>query len=152
MNEKLCKNSVRAWTNLVRTESAVLAAVENDLKEAGFPPLSWYDVLLELQKAENGRLRPYELEERMLLRQYSLSRLVDRMEIEKLVQRERCINDARGLHIALLPKGRDLLKQMWPIYSEAIYQHFAAKMAIGEHQLLADLLEKIGKPSIAPSA
>jgi DNA-binding MarR family transcriptional regulator len=143
MNNKLCENSVRAWSNLVRAEAAVLVSVENDIKQAGFPPLVWYDLLLELKKAENHRLRPFELEERVLLRQYNLSRLIDRMETDQLVQRIRCKTDARGLHIALMPKGHDLLKRMWPIYAEAIYKHFAAKLAIGEHEQLADLLQKV---------
>ncbi len=47
-------------------------AVEQDLKKAGFPPLAWYDALLELSRAQHP-LRPVELEKQMLLPQYSTS-------------------------------------------------------------------------------
>jgi hypothetical protein len=40
----------------------VLDAVEQDLKKAGFPPLAWYDALLELSRAPSGEMRPVELD------------------------------------------------------------------------------------------
>ncbi len=64
----------------MRPQQAVLAAVEADLKAAGFPPLGWYDVLLELSRAADGGLRPFALEQELLLAQYNLSRLLDRLE------------------------------------------------------------------------
>lgn len=57
-----------AWMRLVRVQSRVLGAVEQDLKKAGFPPLSWYDALLELARAPCGALRPVELENRCCCR------------------------------------------------------------------------------------
>ncbi|WP_172746240.1 MarR family transcriptional regulator, partial [Neorhizobium sp. T7_12] len=68
----------RAWVRLMRAQQLVLGAIEQDLKAADLPPLGWYDVLLELSRAEGGRLRPYEIEERTLLAQHNLSRLLDR--------------------------------------------------------------------------
>ncbi|MCC7348877.1 MAG: MarR family transcriptional regulator, partial [Variibacter sp.] len=71
--------AITAWARLVRVQQGLLAAVEADLKAAGFPPLAWYDALLELSRAPEGRLRPLELEKAMLLPQYGMSRLVDRL-------------------------------------------------------------------------
>ena len=56
-----------------------LAAVEQELKKAGFPPLAWYDALVELSRAPSGEMRPVELEKQMLIPQYSTSRLIDRL-------------------------------------------------------------------------
>jgi hypothetical protein len=49
-----------AWIRLI--QSRVLDAVEQDLKKAGFPPLAWYDALLELSRAPSGEMRPVELD------------------------------------------------------------------------------------------
>src|SRR3977135_1456940 len=68
-----------AWIRLMRIRSRVLDAVELDLKKAGFPPLAWYDALLELSRAPSGEMRPVELEKQMLKQQYSTSRLIDRL-------------------------------------------------------------------------
>ena len=88
--------TVEAWTGLMRARDRVLGAIEQDLKAAGCPPLAWYDVLLELTRAAEGRLRPFEIEKETLLAQYNLSRLLDRLEREGLVAREPCADDARG--------------------------------------------------------
>ena len=43
----------RAWARLLRAHDQVFAAVEGDLEQSRFPPVAWYDVLLEL--AREGR-------------------------------------------------------------------------------------------------
>ena len=83
----------RAWVQLVRAHRSALCSVEKALRAADLPPLEWYDVLLELERG--GPLRPRDLQDRLLLAQYNLSRLLDRMEAEGLVTRERCSDDAR---------------------------------------------------------
>src|SRR5919199_1172387 len=87
--------AVQAWARLVRVSGSLLDAVEAELKAAGFPPLAWYDALLELDPAPDGRLRPFELERHMLLAQYSTSRLVDRLERAGFVERLQCPADGR---------------------------------------------------------
>jgi len=143
MSGVLCANSIQAWAELVRAEACVLDAGERELRAEGFPPPIWYDLLLELKAAPEHHLRPVELEARLLLKQYHLSRVIDRMEAEQLVARRKCPTDARGLHIALLPAGGALLKKMWPAYQAAIGRHFAAKLGPGEHQQLSALLDKL---------
>src|ERR1700751_3913382 len=70
----------RAWARLIKAQRTALGSVEGALKAAGLPPLAWYDALLELERAGAPGLRPFELERAMLLEQYNLSRLLDRME------------------------------------------------------------------------
>ena len=48
MSRKPSPETTSCWTRLVRVQQGLLAAVEQDLKKAGFPPLAWYDALLEL--------------------------------------------------------------------------------------------------------
>jgi hypothetical protein len=43
-----------AWTGLVRTQQFLINRVEKELRENGLPPLSWYDVLWELERAPGG--------------------------------------------------------------------------------------------------
>ena len=80
MSRKPSDAATKAWARLIRAREIVVGAVERDLKAAGLPPLAWYDVLLELTRAPDGRLRPFELEKETLLLQYNLSRLLDRLE------------------------------------------------------------------------
>ena len=113
MKRKPSTEATAAWIRLMRVQSRVLDAVEQDLKKAGFPPLAWYDALLELSRAPSGELRPVELEKQMLLPQYSTSRLIDRLVEEGLAVRRECTMDKRGLFVEITDAGRELQKKMW---------------------------------------
>jgi DNA-binding MarR family transcriptional regulator len=140
--------AVQAWARLVRVSAAVRDAVEAELKAEGFPPLSWYDALLELERAGRG-LRLFELERRMLLPQYATSRLVDRLERAGLARRFVCTQDGRGQVAAITDEGRDLRRRMWPTYAAAIERHVGARLTEAEAAALSNLLGKLGCPIAA---
>ena len=144
MKRKPSTEATAAWIRLARLQSRVLDAVEQDLKKAGFPPLAWYDALLELSRAPHGALRPVELEKQMLIPQYSTSRLIDRLVDEKLVVRQECPIDKRGQFIGLTEAGRDLQKRMWLSYSAAIEKHVGSKLSDDEALKLCELLDRLG--------
>jgi DNA-binding MarR family transcriptional regulator len=143
MAAKLPIATVQAWARLVRVQQQLLARVEADLKRAGLPALVWYDVLLELVRAPDGRLRHKELHGRMLLAKYNLSRLLDRMVDEGLVMREAVGEDGRGAYIAATGAGRDLQKRMWPVYEQAISNHFASRLKQADLRQLDSVLSKL---------
>lgn len=135
-----------AWASLLRTHKYLLEQVQASLASAGLPTLEWYDVLLELDFAENNRLRLFELGERIVLSRSNLSRLCDRLERQGLIRREDCAEDRRGLYAALTPKGRELRRQMWPIYRAAVETHFSEYVSDDEASTLARILLKARKP------
>lgn len=146
MKETASDASVAAWTRLVRAQAAALGSVEGALKGAGLPPLAWYDVLLEVERMPGG-LRPKELEARLLLAQYNLSRLLDRMEREGLVERLPCAEDGRGQMVHPTEAGRRLRRRMWPTYAGAIRDAVAARLTDAEARQLAGLLGKLVAPA-----
>src|SRR6204780_5966371 len=118
-----------AWIRLMRIQSRVLDAVEQDLKKAGFPQLAWYEALLELSRAPSGELRPVEVEKEMLIPQYSTSRLIDRLVDEGLAARRECKIDKRGQFVEITEAGRELQKKMGKAYSPAIEKHVGSKFS-----------------------
>ena len=143
MRHSLPDQTISAWARLHQASQAALSAVESDLKAAGHAPLAWYDVLLELKRAGKGGLRPQALQSQMLLAQYNLSRLLDRMEREGYVERRPCPDDGRGQIIVITSTGRKLIKRMWPAYEAAIRQHFAERLSTEDAARLARLLGKL---------
>jgi DNA-binding MarR family transcriptional regulator len=135
--------AVAAWTRLVRVEQRILGRIEAELKAAGCPPLAWYDVLLELGRADGGKLRPIELERRTLLAQYNASRLIDRLEKAGLARRENHPEDGRGQFVAITAAGRALQKRMWKVYGAAIDRHLGTKLSQAEAIELARILDKL---------
>jgi DNA-binding MarR family transcriptional regulator len=139
--------AVKAWTRLVRARETVLGAIERDLKAADCPPLAWYDVLLELVRAPQGRLRPFEIERETLLAQYNLSRLLDRLEREGLVAREPCDDDGRGQWAVITDKGRAAQARTWKVYAKSIQRHVGEKLDDKAAVALADLLGRLTTPA-----
>lgn len=135
--------AITAWARLIRAERTALESVEADLKKAEFPPLVWYDVLLELERSKEGALRHGSLNAELLLPKHNLSRLIDRMEKQALVSRDACKSDGRGSFVCITEKGRELRSNMWPIYEAAIEKHFASKFSPEEIKMLAKLLAQI---------
>ena len=132
---------VGAWVRLTRAQRCTLASVEHSLKDAGFPPLEWYDVLLELDRA--GPLRPRDLQSRLLLAQSNLSRLIDRMEAAGAVERISCADDARGQLVRETASGKALRKRMWPVYASAIQDVVGSKLTSAQAGQLAGLLGRL---------
>ncbi len=126
----------------MRARERLLGAIEADLKAAGMPPLAWYDVLWELARSQDGKLRPYEIEERTLLAQYNLSRLLDRLEREGLVRREAFAEDGRGRWVVMTDAGRKLRERMWIVYAKSIDTHIGCKLAENEAKAIAGLLDR----------
>ena len=131
----------RAWVQLIRAHRSALCSVEKALRAADLPPLEWYDVLLELERG--GKLRPRDLQDRLLLAQYNLSRLLDRMEVDGLVEREKCSEDGRCQRIHATKAGEALRKRMWPIYADAIRTAVELRLTKAQAGQLADLLGKL---------
>jgi DNA-binding MarR family transcriptional regulator len=147
MESKLDETTLTAWARLVRAQQVLLERVEAELKKAGLPPLRWYDVLLELHRAGSKGLRQFEVGAAVLLRKYNVSRLLDRLEKEKLLERYVCEEDGRGARVQITAAGRDLLKRMWPVYGAAISEHFAQHYNKTELKQLAGLLGRL--PGVA---
>src|SRR5271154_1594295 len=144
MKRRPSTEATAAWIRLMRVQTRVLDAVEQELKKAGFPPLAWYDALLELSRAPSGEMRPVELEKQMLIPQYSTSRLIERLVDEGLAVRRECKIDKRGQFVEITEAGRELQKKMWSAYSAAIEKHVGCKLSDADATRLCGLLDRLG--------
>src|SRR3981189_2373699 len=90
-----------AWALLLSANSSRLERIETSLAAADLPPLAWYDVLWELEKAPDGRLRMHEIADHTVLSRSNLTRLADRLENAGLIEREICADDRRGAYCVI---------------------------------------------------
>lgn len=130
------------WTGLLRASARIQNTVEAALKAEGLPPLGWYDALWEIEKAVDG-IRPLMLQDRLLLPQYGLSRLVDRMAKAGLVTRLDCDTDGRGQVLTLTAKGRATRARMWPVYAKALSTALGDQLNEADQLTLAQLLKQL---------
>ena len=142
MTDRPSQAAIQAWARLERAHRAALATVEARLKAAGLPDLAWYDVLLELERADGG-LRPFELQKAMLFAQYNLSRLIDRMATAGYVARAASEEDGRGHVLRITRSGRAIRRRIWPVYAAAIEEAVGSRLSDAEARTLVDLLSRL---------
>ncbi|HEV3402574.1 MAG TPA: helix-turn-helix domain-containing protein [Acidimicrobiales bacterium] len=143
MAGEVSEDEVGAWRALLLTQNAVLRAIEADLQREGMVPLTWYDVLLELNAVEGRRLRMQELAARTVLSRTRVSRLVDEMAAAGLVRREPDPDDGRAAFAVLTPAGRRALRRAAPCYLAGIRRYFTDHLDEGEVGLVASALGKV---------
>lgn len=138
--------TVDVWARLLRLNKIALKRVEGRLKTEGLPALSWYDILLELERAGTAGLRPFELEEVTLLPQYGVSRIIERIEKAGYLQRITCDEDARGQSVIITDAGKILRQKMWIVYGagieDVIGENIGDADAANLSRVLKQLIEK----------
>jgi len=143
MKAKLPETHLEAWRKYYTSFWRVYAAIEADLESAGLPSLSWYDALYELYLAPGRQLRMSELARSALLSRSGLTRLVDKLEKEKLIERHACKEDGRVQHARLTEQGVEVLRKIWPVYRAGIAKYFAAHVGEVEAPQLAAVLGRV---------
>jgi DNA-binding MarR family transcriptional regulator len=138
---------VTAWRSLLVAHSRLVPAVEADLRAAGQVPLSWYDVLLELNASPDRRLRMSELGQRAVLSRTRVSRIVDELAAAGLAERRPDEADGRSSFAVLTPHGKDALRRAWPVYRKAIRRHLGDRLTPQQCRDLAALLNQAVGPA-----
>ena len=133
---------VRAWASVLRAHAAVVPRLERELAAVGMP-LSWYDVLLELNASPDRRRRMTELGARAVLSRERVSRVVDELERAGLVRRERNPDDGRSLLAVITDEGRARLRAAAPTYLAGIERHFGAHLEPDEARTVATALFRV---------
>jgi DNA-binding MarR family transcriptional regulator len=135
---------VAAWRAMLLAHSGALREVEEEVQRAGKVPLSWYDVLLELNAAKE-RLRMRDLSDRVVLSRTRVSRLVDEMVRAGLVRKEVCGDDGRVFYASITEAGRTALRETAPVYLASIDRHFTAHLQEDEAAVLTRALLKVAR-------
>ncbi|GAA2642882.1 MarR family winged helix-turn-helix transcriptional regulator [Paractinoplanes durhamensis] len=132
-----------AWAALLRVHAALVPLIDRELQAACRLPLTWYDVLLELNSAPGRRLSMGELGQVAVVSRTRASRVVDQLADAGLVAREVNPDDRRSAYATITEAGRDRLRAAAPVYLEAIRQHFTSRMTATEARTVAAALGKV---------
>jgi DNA-binding MarR family transcriptional regulator len=143
MSFNLSKAHNLAWRTFITAHGLLIERIERDLAQSGLPPLSWYDVLFAVSEAPEHKLRLHELAQAVLLTRSNLTRLVDRLEVAGLIQREQCSSDRRGAFAVITDEGHKMLDRMWVVYGQGIEKYFACHLDTTEAKLLIKILNRI---------
>ena len=135
-----------AWRAFLRAHDAVTRVLETELERDQDLPLASYDVLVQLSETPGHALRMSELAGAVLLSRSGLTRLVDRLAREGLVERRSCPSDARGTLAVLTEAGQERLTRAAPSHLGGVREHFTDSFDADELAVLARLLGRIAGP------
>lgn len=139
----LSECELRAWRGLVRAHACLAKRLDAELESAHGLPLTSYEVLSTLEGAERGRMRMCDLAELAQMSRSGLTRLVDRLERERLLERCSCEHDARGAYACLTEEGRERLSAARGTHRAVVREHFLSRFSETELAALAGLWERV---------
>lgn len=91
-------------------------------------------------------MRMSELAGSVLLSRSGVTRLVDNLVAEGLIERQRFEGDARGSEAVLTEKGRQRLEDISRVHFEGVKDFFTGRLNDAELDALADVLGQLVDP------
>jgi DNA-binding MarR family transcriptional regulator len=147
----LSAEQLHAWRSFLRAYATVLQHLTDDMQVRSDMPLTWYDVLVHLSEAPDGTLCMTELAESVFISRSGLTRLVDRMESDGLVDRSPDPDDRRRMMASLTEKGFRRLTEAAPGHVEALRAVMIDRLDDHDIRSLASVMDKINRPlSVLP--
>jgi DNA-binding MarR family transcriptional regulator len=119
------QDRLAAWRLFLESATALIDLLDAGLQQRAGISLRWYDVLVHLEEAADGRLRMNEVAREVVASKSGLTRVVDGMERAGLVRRERPASDRRVIEVVITARGLDVLHTARPFHRDDIERHFA---------------------------
>lgn len=141
--EALSETEIQAWRGFLRAHSCLAKRLDAELERAHGLPMTSYEVLHHLDDAGAGRMRMCDLAEQAQLSRSGLTRLVDRLERDGLLERCSCQHDARGAYACLTELGRERLTQARGTHMAVVREHFFSRFSEPELDTLAHLWDRL---------
>ena len=133
---------LRTWRLFFESALALTDVLDGELEQAVGIPMRWYDVLVQLEESPEG-IPTKELADRILYSKSGFTRVVDRLEEEGLVQRDRPEYDRRTILIVLTEAGTAMLAAARRHHRDGIERHFSHYLTEADIKALTRALEKI---------
>jgi DNA-binding MarR family transcriptional regulator len=134
---------LETWRTFLVAHAQVRRQLERELQAEQSLGLGEYEVLLLLTRADERRLRMSDLADRLGLSRSGVTRLIDRLQAEALVERASCATDRRGSWAMLTDAGHDRLRRASPTHLRGVGEHFLNRIPATELQALQRTLDRV---------
>lgn len=141
--ECLTSTEQEAWRGFLRAYAALVGELDAELEAAHGLPLTSFEVLGRLEAAPSQRMRMCDLADAVLLSRSGLTRLVDRLARDGLLERRSCSHDARGAFAVLTPEGEQMLEAARPTHLAGVRRRFLRRFDAVELERLTDVWERL---------
>jgi DNA-binding MarR family transcriptional regulator len=134
---ELTPEQLAAWSGFLQAHAQIVRALDAELELEHGLPLTSYDVLIQLSLAPDRRLRMFELADAVVLSRSGLTRLVERLERDGLVERERGEVDLRQMYARLTDRGFEVVADATPKHVAGVKERFLDRLSDEQTKQLA---------------
>jgi DNA-binding MarR family transcriptional regulator len=130
------------WRAFLAAHLLVTRRLDEELQAEHDLSLAEYDTLLTIAWSPDRRIRMRNLADSIFLSRSGVTRLIDRLVADGLVERSACASDARGAEAVLTSAGLDRLRAASTTHLRGVDAHFLAvlgddEMAVVERSMRA---------------
>lgn len=134
---------VKLFGLLLETNARLSRRLGVQLEESCDLPLAWFEVLLQLRRSPEGRLKMTQIADAIVHSTGGTTRLIDRMVGAGFVERQLCPTDRRAIHVAITQDGNDKLDSAFSVHLDYLELNLTARLDETERATLASLLTKL---------
>lgn len=136
----LDEREMGAWHAFIRSHAKIVRLLEAELEATHGLSLPAYEVLAHLSEAPEHRLRMSDLATYAVLTPSGLTRLVDKLVRDGLVERARCAGDARVVYAVLTQAGLERLEAAYPTHLDGVRRHLVDRLSVPQLRAISDAL------------
>ena len=149
-DSRLADFRITAIGLLIEATGGLNAKLAAQYAEHGLAPAE-FDVLIRIARTPGQALRMSDLAAQTLLTTSGITRVVDRLERDALVERRACPTDRRGSLAALTPQGLARLDAVLPGHLELVEKWFTSQFSEAELDALLRSLRTV-RDAVRPEA
>jgi DNA-binding MarR family transcriptional regulator len=131
---------LRLWLRLLTCSTLIESEIRRRLRKEFATTLPRFDLMAQLERAHDG-MSLNELSKRMMVTNGNVTGLVERLVVEKLVDRRPAPNDRRAQIVRLTARGRQVFRRMASAHGDWLAALFAG-LGEGEIETMMGLLGK----------
>ena len=138
---------LQGWRALLTAHALLVRRLEEELRAETGMSLPEYSALLQLAEAPERRKRMAELADGMIVTRGGVTRLIERLEADGLVERGPCASDGRGTEAILTEAGLQRLRVASKVHLRGIDEYYFESVSEEDQEtvgrVMADVIEGI---------
>ncbi len=131
------------WRAFLTAHARVARRLDDELRAEHDLSVAEYDALLQIAETPTRRMRMRQLADQVILSKSGVTRLIDRLVADGLVERSACETDARGAEAVLTDAGMDRLRAASQTHLRGVSEHFLAVVGDADLEALERALRSI---------
>ena len=133
------------WRAFLVAHARVSRRLDEELRADHDLSLAEYDALLTIARTPERRIRMGQLAEEVVLSKSGVTRLIDRLVSDGLVERGICLADARGAEAVLTARGLDRLRSASRTHLRGVSEHFLAALEATDLEVIERSMTAISR-------